>query len=71
MAHACGFAATSIARDVHELERCASAIRRGPGPMLCVFKVKAEAAPRVLPPKDGAYLKDRFRTALLGEAALR
>jgi hypothetical protein len=29
-------------------------------------KVRAEPLPFVLPPKDGAYLKDRFRTALLG-----
>jgi len=29
-------------------------------------KVRAEKLPLVLPPKDGAYLKDRFRLALLG-----
>ncbi|MGD9537008.1 MAG: thiamine pyrophosphate-dependent enzyme [Alphaproteobacteria bacterium] len=66
IARACGVASAATARDVHELERCAGAMRQGPGPLLCVFKVKAEAAPRVLPPKDGAYLKDRFRAALLG-----
>jgi len=71
VARACGFATTSTARDVHELERCAKLMRHGPGLALCVFKVKAEAAPRVLPPKDGAYLKDRFRAMLLGPAALR
>ena len=36
------------------------------GPGLTVFKVAAEALPLVLPPRDGAYLKDRFRNALLG-----
>jgi thiamine pyrophosphate-dependent acetolactate synthase large subunit-like protein len=30
------------------------------------IKVRAEKFPLVLPPKDGAYLKDRFRLALLG-----
>jgi hypothetical protein len=30
------------------------------------IKVRAEKLPLVLPPKDGAYLKDRFRLALLG-----
>jgi thiamine pyrophosphate-dependent acetolactate synthase large subunit-like protein len=30
------------------------------------IKVRAEKLPLVLPPKDGAYLKDRFRSALLG-----
>lgn len=34
-----------------------------------VVKVKAEDLDFSLPPKDGAYLKDRFRVAVLGEAA--
>jgi len=33
------------------------------------IKVRAEKLPLVLPPKDGAYLKDRFRLALLGPEA--
>jgi hypothetical protein len=33
------------------------------------IKVRAEPLPFVLPPKDGAHLKDRFRTALLGSRA--
>ena len=34
------------------------------------IKVRAEKLPLVLPPKDGAYLKDRFRLALLGPESL-
>ena len=41
-------------------------IRTSPGPILYVAKVRAESLPFALPPKDGAYLKDRFRQALLG-----
>ena len=33
-------------------------------------KVRAEPLPFVLPPKDGAHLKDRFRLALLGPDAV-
>ena len=40
-------------------------IRSAPGPILYVAKVRAEPLPLALPPKDGAYLKDRFRHALL------
>ena len=40
-------------------------IRTAPGPVLYVAKVRAEPLPFALPPKDGAYLKDRFRHALL------
>ena len=42
-----------------------------PGPVLYVAKVRAEPLPFALPPKDGAYLKDRFRQALLGRSVLR
>jgi thiamine pyrophosphate-dependent acetolactate synthase large subunit-like protein len=38
-----------------------------PGLRFAVIKVRAETLPLVLPPKDGAFLKDRFRSAVLGE----
>ncbi len=71
IARACGFANVVSARDDHGLGPGVLALRAGPGPALGVFKIKAEAAPRVLPPRDGAYLKDRFRETLLGKAAMR
>ena len=40
-----------------------------PRPVLYVAKVRAEPLPFALPPRDGAYLKDRFRHALLGPSA--
>ena len=43
-----------------------------PGPVFYAIKVRAEPLPFVMPPKDGAHLKDRFRLALLlGPAARR
>jgi hypothetical protein len=33
--------------------------------------VDPERLPLVLPPRDGAYLKNRFRAALLGPDALQ
>ena len=44
-------------------------IRTAPGPVLYVAKVRAEALPFALPPRDGALLKDRFRQALLENGA--
>ena len=41
----------------------------GPTSLTVKVKVKAEPLPRVLPPRDGACLKDRFRAALLGTDA--
>jgi hypothetical protein len=36
--------------------------------VFAVVKVVAEPAAIALPPRDGAYLRSRFRAALLGEA---
>lgn len=40
-----------------------------PGPAFALAKVIAEKIPLVLPPREGALLKARFRRALLGEHA--
>ena len=58
-----------VCETVHDQEQLHTAVpllRHTPGPVCVVIKVKAESPPLVLPPKDGAYLKDRFRLALLG-----
>jgi hypothetical protein len=38
--------------------------------VLYVANVRAEPLPFALPPKDGAYFKNRFRHALLGAGAI-
>jgi thiamine pyrophosphate-dependent acetolactate synthase large subunit-like protein len=45
------------------------AIHKGRGPHFAVVKVEAEKIPLVLPPREGALLKARFRRALLGSDA--
>lgn len=64
VADTCGFSWTSEIRDmdgVHDLrERLASR----EGVKLATLKIKAENPPRVLPPRDGGYVKNRFRAAL-------
>ena len=69
VAAACGFAITGTLREEREVDDALPAIRAAPGPVLYVAKVRAEPLPFALPPRDGAYLKDRFRHALLGPAA--
>jgi thiamine pyrophosphate-dependent acetolactate synthase large subunit-like protein len=44
-------------------------IHQETGPALAVAKVAAEKVPIVLPPREGALLKARFRRALLGAEA--
>jgi thiamine pyrophosphate-dependent acetolactate synthase large subunit-like protein len=69
IAKTAGFAATSTIAGAAELADAVRMLRSGPGPVLAVFKVSAARDAFVLPPRDGHYLKDRFRQALLGDAA--
>jgi hypothetical protein len=64
MAQAAGIALTGTVHDQAALEAALPAIRAAPGPVFYTIKVRAESLPFALPPKDGAYLKDRFRNAL-------
>ena len=69
VALACGFGAAMPVRAPGELPTLRTAIHTGKGPLLAQVKVAAEKLPLVLPPRDGALLKARFRRALLGEGA--
>ena len=69
VALACGFAAARIIRTPPQLAAARPAIRRGTGPLFCQVKVRRDPVPLVLPPRDGAHLKLRFRDALLGDEA--
>jgi thiamine pyrophosphate-dependent acetolactate synthase large subunit-like protein len=58
VARACGLAVTDW-----------ESVLERPGPGFAVVKVAAEKIPLVLPPREGALLKARFRRALLGPQA--
>ena len=64
MARAAGIALTGTVHDQAALEAALPTVRAAPGPVFYTIKVRAERLPFSLPPKDGAYLKDRFRNAL-------
>jgi thiamine pyrophosphate-dependent acetolactate synthase large subunit-like protein len=66
MARAAGFAQVMRVSTMAGVARLAAAAHRARGPVLAQVKVVAERPPLVLPPKDGALLKSRFRDALLG-----
>jgi thiamine pyrophosphate-dependent acetolactate synthase large subunit-like protein len=69
VARACGFADSRIVRRNAEIAAVRSGIYRGKGPLFFQIKVRPDTLPLVLPPRDGAYLKHRFREALLGKEA--
>jgi thiamine pyrophosphate-dependent acetolactate synthase large subunit-like protein len=69
IAAACGFAKAEIVRGAGQVADLRSGIHRGKGPLFYQVKVKDDAVPLFLPPRDGAHLKHRFREALLGKNA--
>jgi thiamine pyrophosphate-dependent acetolactate synthase large subunit-like protein len=69
IARSSGFGTTATVYTEEELEAAIPLIHRQPGPVFVTIKVTTDTAPNVLPPRDGAWLKHRFRQALLGDKA--
>jgi thiamine pyrophosphate-dependent acetolactate synthase large subunit-like protein len=64
MAKAAGFPRVSRVTTIPGVTRLAHLVHSAAGPVLAQVKVLPEKLPPVLPPKDGALLKTRFRRAL-------
>jgi thiamine pyrophosphate-dependent acetolactate synthase large subunit-like protein len=71
IALAAGFVLARQVREPSDLQTLVRDARSAPGPCLFQVKVRAGKDPLVLPPRDGALLRARFRRALLGEPADR
>jgi thiamine pyrophosphate-dependent acetolactate synthase large subunit-like protein len=66
IARGCGIADVGIVREAGEVAQLVKDARTKKGPVFRVVKVMVEKLEFVMPPQDGAHLKDRFRQALLG-----
>ena len=64
VANTCGFSWTDEIRDMHGVHDLRERFASRDGVKLATIKIKAENPPRVLPPRDGHYIKNRFRAAL-------
>ena len=62
VASACGWTEIATARDRDEVAALKPRLRSEP--LFAVLKIAPAEVPRHLPPRDGAYLADRFRRAL-------
>lgn len=62
VASACGWANTTTARGMDEVEALRTRLRQEH--LFAVLRIAPDEPPRHLPPRDGAYLADRFRRAL-------
>ncbi|MCB1543121.1 MAG: aldehyde dehydrogenase [Methylobacteriaceae bacterium] len=59
-----GFAWTDRVSDLAGVDALRAKIAALAGAGLAVLRIRAENPPRVLPPRDGVHLKNRFRAAL-------
>ncbi|MBV8052774.1 MAG: hypothetical protein JOZ80_16425 [Acidobacteriaceae bacterium] len=71
IAKAAGFLETVTIRTESEIDELATRIFSMSGMIFAVMKVDAKPTPVCLPPRDGPYLRSRFREALLGSDAHR
>ena len=69
VARASGFAAAETVRTQAELDAFERSLYAAPGPLFAAVKVAAEPTKIELAPRDGPYLRSRFREALLGKKA--
>jgi thiamine pyrophosphate-dependent acetolactate synthase large subunit-like protein len=59
-----GFAWTARVADLAGVDDLRGRLHEREGSRLAVLAVKADNPPRVLPPRDGVHVKNRFRAAL-------
>ena len=71
IAEACGIPIVRRVRDEAGVDELRGLIHGGEGPVFATMKVTPTMPPVVMPIRDGAYLKHRFRAALLGDQALK
>jgi thiamine pyrophosphate-dependent acetolactate synthase large subunit-like protein len=64
IAATCGFAWTREIRDTAGIDELRERMLKRDGTRFATIKVKPENPPRVLPPRDGVFIKNRFRAAL-------
>lgn len=64
VAKACGIAKTTEIHNIAEVDRLANLIKEGKGTTMAQVFINADEPTRVLPPRDGVYVKNRFRQHL-------
>ena len=64
VALACGIADSRAMHDIADLSGLSRRIKRRKGVTFTQVHVRPDDLPRILPPRDGVYLKNRFRQAL-------
>lgn len=69
VARGCGFTSTYTVRTTQQVTQLRHDLHHQTGPLLAAVKIALTTDPMALPPRDAPYLKNRFRTTLLGPQA--
>lgn len=64
VAKASGFAAAETIETMEGVADLAKRLAKPAGPAFATIRIAADDPPRVLPPRDGVHVKNRFRAAL-------
>jgi thiamine pyrophosphate-dependent acetolactate synthase large subunit-like protein len=64
IARSCGFASSEKVTDMAGVEALRKRLHKPDGPLFANVLIAANDPPRVLPPRDGVFLKNRFRQSL-------
>jgi len=70
MAKGAGIQRCMLVQTEDEVQTLRDMIYNGEGTLFAVVKVDPEKLPLVLPPREGSYIKNRFRIAVLGPDAV-
>ncbi len=70
VALACGFSHARTVTEASQIDQLRTDLHTLQGPVLAVIKVVHSPDPMTLPPRDGTFLKNRMRTAILGPQAI-
>jgi len=69
VATAVGFTESILVREQDDLAKAIDTLYSHQGPVVLCVKVTTDPAPTALPPRDGPYLRSRFREALMGSVS--
>ena len=66
MAAGAGIKNTMTVRDEAGLDELLSLLKQGRFPLVAVIKIDITTGETVMPPRDGKFVKNTFRSAVLG-----
>ena len=66
MAAGAGISNTMTVRDEAELDELVSILKEGRFPLVAVIKIDVATGETIMPPRDGKFVKNTFRSAVLG-----